>query len=157
MWLSVRMTNPYRSFEYRDRAVWSRCGCGSRSLWKTLKSTRSVSCVIVGSLFSDTFPVTRLYSVDDRVISEWWWIGKVLVESGHGLILRYYTSISLKGLRKTSTSVKIAGADFNPEPPRYKAGVLTTWLMCNAVWFYLRIRIEDVVCRIEIFKNLCTI
>jgi hypothetical protein len=34
------------------------------------------------------------------MISEWWWIVKHLVGSGHGLILRYYPSISLEGLRK---------------------------------------------------------
>jgi hypothetical protein len=49
--------------------------------------------VMVGSLFNDAFSVTRLYSVDDRMISEWWWIGKDLVESGRGLILMYYPGI----------------------------------------------------------------
>jgi hypothetical protein len=48
-----------------------------------------------GSLFYDAFSVTRLYSVDDRVINEWWWIGKEFVGSGRGLILRFYPSIRL--------------------------------------------------------------
>jgi hypothetical protein len=47
----------------------------------------------VGSLFYDAFSVTRLYSVNDRVISKWWWTGKDLVESGHGLSWRYYPGI----------------------------------------------------------------
>jgi hypothetical protein len=65
---------------------------------------------LVGSLFYDIFSVTSLYSVDGRVISEWWSIGRDLVESGHGLILRYYSGICLEGLRKTTNiSSKIAG------------------------------------------------
>jgi hypothetical protein len=40
------------------------------------------------------------------VISEWWWIGKDLVGSGSGLILRYYSGICLEGLRKTMKNFK---------------------------------------------------
>jgi hypothetical protein len=40
----------------------------------------------VGSLVYDAFSVTTLYSVDDMVISEWWWMVKDLVGNGHGLI-----------------------------------------------------------------------
>jgi hypothetical protein len=52
--------------------------------------------------FTTLFSVIRLYSVDVRVISEWWWIGKYLVGSGRGIILRYYPGIRLDGLRKTT-------------------------------------------------------
>jgi hypothetical protein len=45
-----------------------------------------------------TTPPRRL-SVDNTV-SEWLWIGKNLVGSLDGLILRYYPGIRLKGLRK---------------------------------------------------------
>jgi hypothetical protein len=38
------------------------------------------------SLFYDAFSVTSLYSADDMLISEWWWMGKGLVGSGRGLI-----------------------------------------------------------------------
>jgi hypothetical protein len=41
---------------------------------------------LFGSLFYDAFSVTRVYSVDDTVISEWWLMGKDLVGSGRGLI-----------------------------------------------------------------------
>jgi hypothetical protein len=51
------------------------------------------------------FSVTRLYSIDDRMISEWLWVGKALVGSGHGLILRYYPGIRLEGLRKTTRNL----------------------------------------------------
>jgi hypothetical protein len=43
----------------------------------------------VGSLFNNAFSVTRLYSTDDRMISERLRIGKDLVGTGHGLILRH--------------------------------------------------------------------
>jgi hypothetical protein len=35
---------------------------------------------------NDAFLVTRIYSVDNMVVSEWWWIEKDLVGSFHGLI-----------------------------------------------------------------------
>jgi hypothetical protein len=54
---------------------------------------------LVGSLFNDAFSVTRLYSVDDRTISELL-IGKDLVGSGRGLILSYYPGIHLERLKK---------------------------------------------------------
>jgi hypothetical protein len=37
-----------------------------------------------GSLFYDAFSVTRLYSVDDRVTSEWWWVD----EDKHPCLMR---------------------------------------------------------------------
>jgi hypothetical protein len=54
---------------------------------------------------------------------------KDLEESGRGLILRYYTGISLEGLRKTTKSLsqdsRSPGPYLKPGPPRYEAGVLT--------------------------------
>jgi hypothetical protein len=35
------------------------------------------------------------------MLSEWWWIGKYLLGSGSGLILRYCPGIRLEGLRKS--------------------------------------------------------
>jgi hypothetical protein len=95
--------------------------------------------VVVGSLFYKVFSVTRQYSVDDRVISEWKWIGNNLWESGRGLILWYYLGIRLEGLRKIT---KILTQDnLSPElryetgPPEHEAGVTTNWprrsVRCN--------------------------
>jgi hypothetical protein len=62
-------------------------------------------------------------------------IGKDLVGSRRGLILRYYSSIRQKGLRKTTQkSITIAdgqGREFNTGPPEYKAGVLTIPIPCS--------------------------
>jgi hypothetical protein len=84
---------------------------------------------LVGSLFNDTFSVTRLYSVDDRMISEWW-IEKKNLGSGRGLILRYCHDFRMEGLRKnTKNSVDIArrrGRESAAGPPEHEAGVLTT-------------------------------
>jgi hypothetical protein len=52
---------------------------------------------IVGCLFYDAFSVTRLCSIDDRVIGEWWLIGNHVEGSGRGLILRYYSGIRVEG------------------------------------------------------------
>jgi hypothetical protein len=58
-------------------------------------------------------------------MSECWWIGKDLVGSGCGLILRCDPVISLDGLRKTTkNSIRIAGRqswNLNPGPPEYDA------------------------------------
>jgi hypothetical protein len=59
------------------------------------------------------FSVTRLYSVDDRMISGWW-IGKDVVGSGRGLILRYYTGIFLEGLRKIKKTASQDGRSLWP-------------------------------------------
>jgi hypothetical protein len=46
-----------------------------------------------------------------------------LEKSGHGLILRYYTSICLEGLGKTLSQDSLSlGQDLNPGPPDYKEG-----------------------------------
>jgi hypothetical protein len=52
--------------------------------------------------FTTLFSVGGLYGVDNRIISEWWYIGKDLVGSSCGLILRYYPGIRLEGLRKNT-------------------------------------------------------
>jgi hypothetical protein len=66
---------------------------------------------------------------NDRVISDWR-IGKELEGGGRGIILRYYPSIRLEGLRKTtrhlSQDSRPPSLDFNSEPPKYEARVLTT-------------------------------
>jgi hypothetical protein len=59
---------------------------------------------MVGSLFNDAFSVTRLYSVDDRMIRERL-IGQDSVGSGRGLIVRYYPGIRLEGLRKMTKNL----------------------------------------------------
>jgi hypothetical protein len=62
---------------------------------------------LVVGLFNYVLSVPRLYSVDNRMTSEWW-IGNDLVGSGRGLILRYYPGIRLEGLRKFT---KLLGQD----------------------------------------------
>jgi hypothetical protein len=64
-----------------------------------------VSEVWLRILFNDAFSGTRLYNVDDRIVSEWWWIGSDLVGSGHGLVLRHYPGIRLEGLGKTTKNL----------------------------------------------------
>jgi len=55
------------------------------------------------------------------MISEWW-IEKDLEGSGHGLILKYYPSIHLERLRKTTKNLsqdnQSPRQDMNPEPPK---------------------------------------
>jgi hypothetical protein len=84
---------------------------------------------LVGSLFYDAFSVTRLQSVDNRVISEWR-IVKHFVGSDRDLILRYYSGIRLKGLNNTTKNLTQAsmspGPRFEPGPPEYEVGVLIT-------------------------------
>jgi hypothetical protein len=67
-----------------------------------------------------------------RVISEWW-IGKDLKGSSRGLILMYYHGVSLKELGKTTNPQDSwsLGRDFNPGPPEYGAGLLTTRPRCS--------------------------
>jgi hypothetical protein len=67
------------------------------------EAAKVLSRTVDGSiLLNDAFSVTRLYSVVDRTVSEWRWIGKYLVRRGRDLILRYYPGIRLEGLRKTT-------------------------------------------------------
>jgi hypothetical protein len=86
---------------------------------------------LLDTLFYDAFSVTRLFSADGRMISEWWWIVKDLAGSGCGLVLRHYPGIRVEGLRKSTkkNSLMVPGRrdrDFNPWYPKYEAGVLTT-------------------------------
>jgi hypothetical protein len=57
--------------------------------------------------------------------------GKDLEGSGRGLILRNNPSMSPKGLRKTtknpSQGSRSPGRYLNPGPPKYEAGLLTTY------------------------------
>jgi hypothetical protein len=114
---------------YCITAAWHRMTWASRQE-NISKITVYVLMLSVGTLFYDAFSVTRLYTVDDRVMSERWWVGKDLVGSGRGLILGYYPVIRLEGLRKTTKiSIRIAGhrgREFNPGPPECVSGVLTT-------------------------------
>jgi hypothetical protein len=93
---------------------------------------------LVGNLFYDAFSVARLYGVDDKAISEWWWIGKDLVGSGRGLILRYYPCIRLEWLRKTrTTSIRIAGSrgrEFEPGISRIRS---RSWLNKSVLYHFL--------------------
>jgi hypothetical protein len=62
------------------------------------------------------------------MISEWWWSGKDLVGSGHGLILRYYPSIRLKGLKKTTQNLNQASQSLGL---RIETG--TSWIWSSSV------------------------
>jgi hypothetical protein len=82
---------------------------------------------LVSSLFHDALSVTRLYCVDDMVISEWWWSEKNLVGSGCGLISGTITAFAWRDWGKPrNTSIGDRDRDFNLGPPEYEAGVLTT-------------------------------
>jgi hypothetical protein len=74
----------------------------------------------------DDFSVTRLYSVDHRLRSEWWWIGKDLVGSGRVLILRYYPGIRMEWLMKTT---KILNQDRRSLGPGYEPESSRIWSM----------------------------
>jgi hypothetical protein len=55
--------------------------------------------------------------------------------SGHGLILRYYPSICMEGLRKTTKTLThdswSTDRDLNQGAPKYEAGVLTALPLCS--------------------------
>jgi hypothetical protein len=57
------------------------------------------SCWLV--IYLTTFFSNRLQSVDDRMISEWWWSAKDLVGSGRGLIFKVLDQNSTGGTEKT--------------------------------------------------------
>jgi hypothetical protein len=60
---------------------------------------------------------------------KWMMIWKGCARSSHGLISRYYPSICLQGLIKSTKALShdswCPGWDLNLGPPKYKAGVLT--------------------------------
>jgi hypothetical protein len=73
---------------------------------------------LVGSLFHYAFPVTRLYSVDDRVmrmVTNW----KGFCMKRSWSILRYYSDIRLEGMRKTA---KHFNQDSRSPGPRFESG-----------------------------------
>jgi hypothetical protein len=76
-------------------------------------------------LWYSLYDALSVTSVDDNVTSEWWWIGKDLVESGRGLILRYYPRICLKWLRKTTRNLhrdsRSPGPTFEPGTSRMRS------------------------------------
>jgi hypothetical protein len=94
------------------------------------------------SLRGSTRDLWIIYSVSDRVISEWWWIGKDLVESGHGLILRYCPGMRLEGLRKTKKNVKqdswSPGPRFETRTSRIRSRSLDhlTMMFGEPAWFF---------------------
>jgi hypothetical protein len=84
------------------------CVCARAHTWERESE-------LVGSLLYDAFSVTRLYSV----IIGCWWIGKDLVGNSHGLLLRYYPSIHLEGLRQTTKNIN---QDNLTPGPRFETG-----------------------------------
>jgi hypothetical protein len=73
---------------------------------------------MIGCLFYNALSVTTLYSVDDGMISEWWWIGKDLAGSGRGQSWRS-PGIHLEVLRKTTRNVN---QDSRSLGPRFEPG-----------------------------------
>jgi hypothetical protein len=84
--------------------------------------------LVVYLTIHNAFSVTRLCSVHDRVISEWWWIGKDMVGSGCGLTLRHYPGIFLEVLRKTTKNLS-QGSWL--QGPRFEPG--TSWIPSRSV------------------------
>jgi hypothetical protein len=91
------------------------------SNWKM--EVRNSCTRLDGSYFTTLFLVTRLYSVDERLLSDWRRIGKDLKGSGSGLILRYYPGISMEGLRKTTKNLS---QDSRSPGPRFDPGTSRT-------------------------------
>jgi hypothetical protein len=87
-------------------------------------------------VYFTTFSVTRPYSVDDMVISEWRWMEKNLVGSGGILIQGTMPKFAWRDWGKSKTSNSIGCRrdwDLNPGSPEYKAGVLTTRQLCSMI------------------------
>jgi hypothetical protein len=105
------------------------------------------------SLRGSTCDLWIIYSVSDRVISEWWWIGKDLVESGHGLILRYCPGMRLEGLRKTTKNVN---QDSRSPGPRFETR--TSWIRSRSldhdVWWACLIFSSGAISKASCMKQL---
>jgi hypothetical protein len=108
---------------------------GPTSRFQCYNSTALLTFLIyLTALFRD--PVYR-YKASERMGDSEWGVGKNVEGSGRGLIPRYYSSIYVEGLRKTTKNhnqdSRSPGQDLNPGRPEYEAGVLTfTPLQCNS-------------------------
>jgi hypothetical protein len=93
-----------------------------KAVTKTLGQKNRFPCGwVIVLYFTTLFSVTRLYNADDRMISEWWWIGKDLVEISSGLILRYYPDIRWSDWgksRKINQVTRSPGLGFEPRTSR---------------------------------------
>jgi hypothetical protein len=98
--------------------------------------------LVVGSLFYDAFSVTSLYMIG--------WIGKDLVGSCRGLILRYYPGNNLERLSKITKNLnqdsRSSGPRIEPNTSRIRSRIvnctttLNTWLLCSVnVWIILKV------------------
>jgi hypothetical protein len=98
-----------------------------------------------------------VYSIDNRVISEWLWIGKDLVEFRRGLILRYYRDICLEVLRNTT---KILNEESRSPGPRFENGTFRTRIRsdhftctwCGLLWLLWEANHHTI--RLEIFTDV---
>jgi hypothetical protein len=78
--------------------------------------------------FFGAFSVTDCVESNGRVTSEWW-TEKYLEWSGRGPILRYFRSIRLEGLEKTTKTLSgepVSGPRFEPGTSEYEAGISNT-------------------------------
>jgi hypothetical protein len=86
--------------------------------------------LVRSSLFDDAFPVTRVYSISGRVISEWWRIGKVLVVSSRGLFQGTIPVFAWWGWGKPQKKPRswypVSGPRFEVEASRIRSRVLST-------------------------------
>jgi hypothetical protein len=86
-------------------------------------------CWLVRSLFNDALSVTRLYSVDDSMISEWWLIDKYLVGSGRSIILSTILAFACRDWEKSQNFNHDRWSlppSIESEASDYEAGMITT-------------------------------
>jgi hypothetical protein len=83
-----------------------------------------------GCSFKDAFSITRLYIVDDRVVSEWW-TGKDLLGIGRGLILRSYPGIHWRNWGKQGnpkSGQSVAGTENRTQDLRNRSRGVNPWI-----------------------------